>query len=181
MIKNFLEFVKESKNIYDFGCVLLRLKLDNWNDVTSIIDDEDLYKPEDPSFGLEKSPHITVFYGLHSDINHEKVEDCIQKWKDKDFEISVDKIDFFENEEFDVIKFSVDCNDNLKKFNSDLSKFPNSNRFKDYKPHITIAYLKKGVLDKYKGIRKKIDFKLKDIEYSQPNGSKKYFKIESEI
>lgn len=156
---------------------MIRLDVKNWDDITSFIDKEDLYKPRDESFGITKEPHITVFYGLHSDINHEEVEKCINKWKDLDFDININKIDFFENEEFDVIKFSVDCNENLKNFNKELSKFPNSNMFKDYKPHITIAYLKKGNLEKYRGYNKEIDLSIKDIEYSKPDGSLKFFKM----
>jgi 2'-5' RNA ligase len=49
---------------------------------------------------------------------------------------------FFENKDFDVVKFNVKKSYILQELH-ELSTMPNSNKFKDFTPHITIAYVKK--------------------------------------
>ncbi len=64
--------------------------------------------------------------------------------------------------------------DNL---NKEISKLPNNDKFIDYKPHITIAFLlpgkgKKYINDNFKGVAK--PYKLL---YSKSNGDKIYINI----
>lgn len=56
----------------------------------------------------------------------------------------------FENEEYDVLYFSVETGNNLLgKANELLRTLPHESMYKDYIPHATIAYLKKGMGKKY--------------------------------
>ena len=55
----------------------------------------------------------------------------------------------FENLEFDVVKLGVIKTPKLEEINKRLSELPNSNQFPEYKPHITLAYVKKGSGQKY--------------------------------
>jgi 2'-5' RNA ligase len=60
-----------------------------------------------------------------------------------------------------VLKFDVESED-LNKLNKVFSDYPNTNKFPDYHPHCTIAYLKSGKAAKY--IKKAKDLVNMDIK-----------------
>ena len=55
--------------------------------------------------------------------------------------------------------------------------FPNTQTFKDYHPHITIAYVKKGEGKKYVQKVKTFETTFNESVYSGPDGKKKKFKL----
>lgn len=166
-LKSFKLF--EDKN-YDYGCVMVDVPVKNWEEITSFIDNQDLYIVEnDNTYGLQDRPHLTLLYGLHKEVTSEMVEDVLKDVKP--FDIEIDGVDIFENEDYDVVKFNIKKTDILQSIFDDLSKLPNSNSFKDYKPHITIAYVKKGTGKKY--IKPNYKWQVNDIDditYSMTNG-----------
>lgn len=173
MIKKYLQFIKESKK-NRLGCVMLEVPVNNWSEITSIIDKKDVYKKS--GFGIEDNPHLTLFYGLHKEVSDEKVKKVLDN--KKDFNIEIQGIDIFENDEFDVVKFNVKKTKELQNIFNEFSNLPNSNEYPDYQPHITIAYVKKGKGKKY--TNKNYKHKVKNasnIIYSKPNGSKLKFKL----
>nr|HPI82665.1 2'-5' RNA ligase family protein [Candidatus Paceibacterota bacterium] len=102
------------------------------------------------SYGLEEQPHITVVYGIHEDeIDPETVASVI-KANMKPLTVTIDEIDIFEGKEYDVVKYNVPVNDQLKKYRELFLKFPNTQTFPEYHPHMTIAYVKPGMGKKYK-------------------------------
>jgi 2'-5' RNA ligase len=160
------------------GCVMVFLSLDKskWDEMQDIIDDEDLYEPEDETgFGKEKEQHVTILYGLHNDIPDEDVEKEIDKIKIP--KIKLGKISSFENDKFDVLKYDVESDD-LGKLNEKFKKFPYTNSYKDYHPHVTIAYVKKGsaknYIDKLNKVAE-IEVTPDEIVYSKANGTKKRY------
>jgi hypothetical protein len=162
-IKNYIQFIKESINGHKYGCVMVEVPVSNWDEITSSIDKEDIYESNegDPK-GIQKNPHLTLLYGLHDDVTEDEVNG----------------IDIFENDKFDVVKFNVNPQGSLQYLFDELSKFPNSNQFSDYKPHITLCYTKKGTGKKY--IRDDYRYKVNNVKkicYSLPNGKKFYFDI----
>lgn len=166
---------------YEFGCVMIDVPVKNWNEITSFINTDDIYTVSDnDTYGLQVRPHLTLLYGTHKEVTSDQVSDIIKDvmfdWRNKPIEIEINGIDIFENENFDVVKFNVVKNDILQNLFDELSKLPNSNKFFDYRPHITICYTKKGMGKKY--IRK-YSHKLSSnkICYSMTNGDKIYFKI----
>jgi 2'-5' RNA ligase len=76
--------------------------------------------------------------------------------------IEVDGIGVFENKDYDVVKFNVNPDGSLQELHDKLSEFPNSNSFPDYKPHITLAYIKKGLGKKY--IRNDYKYTVKNVD-----------------
>jgi 2'-5' RNA ligase len=88
-------------------------------------------------------------------------------------------ISAFSNEKFDVLKFDVDSED-MHKMNAKFKKFPHTNNFPDYHPHVTIAYLKPKTADKYikkmKGMED-MPIKLDKLVYSKPDGDKKTYEL----
>jgi hypothetical protein len=167
---------KNHKN--EYGCLMVYLDVakEDWNKLQDMIDDEDLYiDKQDPSYGREKEPHTTALFGFHADINYEDLEKEIDKVKTP--KIGFKGISAFSNEKFDVLKFDVDSDD-MHKMNAKFKKFPHTNSFPDYHPHVTIAYLKPKTADKYiKKMKEMKDMPIKvdKLVYSKPNGGKKTY------
>jgi 2'-5' RNA ligase len=175
MIKKWNQFIKEN-NQYDFGCVMLDVPIKNWEKITNTIDKNDIYNSE--GYGLERKPHLTILYGLSEDITLEDVKSKLDKFGP--IEVKIDNIGFFDtNEEFDVVKFDVIKTDQLEEMFQSLSTLPNKNEFPNYKPHITISYLKKGCGKKYSRKINKNLGRLEKIIFSKPNGEIKSFKLKN--
>jgi 2'-5' RNA ligase len=174
-IKNYTQFIKESSG-YEYGCVMVEVPVSNWDEITSIIDPEDIYTESgDDNYGIQKNPHLTLLYGIHDDVTPEQVQSVFDNF-DGDINIEVNGIDIFENEKFDVVKFNVNPQGSLQELHDKLSQFPNSNQFNDYKPHITLCYTKKGTGKKYVKTDYKYSVKnVNKITYSLSNGEKVYF------
>ena len=195
-IKNYIDFINESKH-HEFGCVMLEVPVSNWNEITSSIDTSDIYtKKDDSTYGIQKDPHITLLYGYDNSITPEMVKDVIgdvrlniegdyddvsdrieiERISSEPIEVEIDGIDIFENKDFDVVKFNVKKSFILQELHDELSTMPNSNKFKEYTPHITIAYVKKGTGKKY--IREyKHKVKVDTVIYSMPSGKEVKFKL----
>ena len=89
-----------------------------------------------------------------------------------DFKVQIDGVSLFENPEFDVVKLGVIKTPKLEEVNKRLSELPNSNQFPEYKPHITLAYVKKGSGQKYADPNYKYQIKnISKIVYSRPDNS----------
>lgn len=177
-LKNYIEFIKESSGQHKWGCVMIEFTINNWNEITSMIDPNDVYEePGDTTHGIEDTPHVTILYGLHPEVTDQQVKEIFDNFQGQ-INVEVDGIDIFENPKFDVVKFNVKKDDSLQYLHDELSKLPNSNEYPDYKPHITICYVKKGTGKKY--VNPKYKYKVSDINrvvYSKPNGQKTYISI----
>jgi hypothetical protein len=175
-VKKYIQFVKESTG-YKLGCVMVEVPVSNWNEITSIINKDDLYEVEGENYGIQDNPHLTLLYGLKPNITKEQVEQVLEKSVDGEkIEIEIENIGLFENDNFDVVKFNIKKTEQLQKLFDSLSELPNENTFPDYKPHMTIAYVKKGLGKKYtKPYSHKVSSN--DICYSMANGEKIYFEI----
>lgn len=173
-IKKYMQFIKEATDHkHEYGCVMLGLESPEWKNITDTIDPDDIYNhPTDPTYGIEENPHVTLLYGIHSDVDDSEVEKIINNLKGQNLSLDILGIESFTNKDFDVVKFGVNPSDQLKSINKEFSKLPNTNKFPDYKPHITIGYTKPGTAQKYVDPNKKIDFKIKDIVYSKASGEK---------
>lgn len=114
------------------------------------IPDSELYGDLDPSWSddaREQEPHVTTLFGLHDPDSSEAAR-LIQKAEP--ITVTLGKTSLFHGDKYDVLKVDVSGTD-LHALNKKLQELPNTNTYPDYKPHITIAYLKKGEGDKYAG------------------------------
>jgi tRNA nucleotidyltransferase/poly(A) polymerase/2'-5' RNA ligase len=131
----------------EYGCLMLFLDVPIWNKITSIINKEDIYNKE--GYGIEKEPHLTILYGFHDEVT---ADDVFNLYKEnaplKPIEVLLSGISVFENPEYDVVKFDAHS-DILTKMNEVMKQLPNTSKFPDYHPHVTIAYVKKGEGQKY--------------------------------
>lgn len=160
MITNLKKFVeslkdessKEEKPKYEYGCVMLQLTGNEewWENILSLIADEDLYVDEENPgrYGKEHEPHVTIKYGLHDwEFQISELKKEIEGWGE--IEGTLQDITLFENELFDVVKFDV-ISDRLCELNKEVSDgYPCTDSFPNYHPHCTIAYVKKGMGSKY--------------------------------
>ncbi len=114
------------------------------------IPDKDLYiDPDDPSYGREDEPHITVRYGMET----VDVKDIAPAFEGlPPIKVKAGKVSIFEADDYDVVKIDIESPDLLaaNKKVGDTVSLPGET-FKDYKPHATIAYVKKGEGQKYVG------------------------------
>jgi hypothetical protein len=113
------------------------------------IADDDLYIDEKDGCGRETEQHVTVLYGLTDSTPPEELTKIVESTKP--FLIEFAGVSIFENEKYDVIKIGV-VSEGLHNLQSQIRKAcPNENKFPDYQPHCTIAYVKKGKGKKYAG------------------------------
>lgn len=177
MIKLMELIIEESKR-NKFGCAMLYFSFPEISKLHDAIDVDDLYEEEDDdSFGLEKEPHTTLLFGLHSEITKKDIKKILDKYTF--YECKVFNVSLFQNEKYDVLKFDVK-GDNLKEVNKELSNYPHTTDYPDYHPHMTIAYLKSGRGKKYVNMFIKYDefcILPQYAVYSQPDGSKNKISI----
>jgi len=104
---------------------------------------EDVLHKED-GMGREDEIHVTALYGLHSS-EIEPVKKIVDKFSA--FELTLGKISKFDsNPDYDVIKIEI-TGDQIHKLNKALKTMDYTNSFKEFIPHCTIAYVKKGKCD----------------------------------
>lgn len=157
----------EKKATYKYGAIMLNLSCPKLNSIQSQIDKKDLYEDDTDKYGIEQEQHITLLYGTHKEVTKEQVEGILNQF---DFPKSIkgEKVSIFENEKYDVLKFDVEKK-YLSPINKKLKTLPYTNEYPEYKPHMTIAYLKKGEGKKYVDMFKEIkdvDCKVEDVMFS---------------
>lgn len=146
------DLIKESKQTYDYGCVMGFFKFPLMDKIHKTIDENDIYtEDDDNSYGLETEPHITLLYGLHDEVT---IDDIKEKLKGIKFgDCIVYNASLFENPKYDVLKFDVrnpiKYGSFLHSANKRLKELPFTSDYPDYHPHMTIAYLKGGSGKKY--------------------------------
>jgi 2'-5' RNA ligase len=143
------ELLSEGK--HEFGCVMLYTQFPA--EIIKLQDTilpSDLYT-EEGNTGIELEPHCTLLYGLHEGVTLEDVTKVLDKYTFSDLKAYEPSL--FENEKFDVLKYDIGYPTRsgafLHKCNTDLSKYPNTQKFPNYHPHMTVAYLKPGKGQKY--------------------------------
>jgi 2'-5' RNA ligase len=149
MLKIISSMLKASKkgDKYDYSSTQINLpsqlskRIIEWGNKN--IPNSDVYIEDgDKTYGRENDIHVTVKYGLHTTDPNE-IKKAIKEFKT--FKITLDTISQFspKDKDYDVIKIDVESNE-LHSLNAAISKLKNSDEHPTYKPHITIAYVKKG-------------------------------------
>jgi hypothetical protein len=168
---------KTEDQSYSYGCIMGYFG-ENPMDFLSAgredydVKEEDLYDNDEHEYGREIEPHVTLLYGLHQDIDEQDVIDVLKVLK-----MDICKftgISCFKNDKFEVLKWDIDSVD-LALANKLICKlFPYTNKFPDYHPHCTIAYLQPGAGDKYTSRQPNNIVNLPIVKwvYSMANGRK---------
>jgi len=175
MIK-LIDLLREnSQSKYEFGCVMLYFDFPHLFKLQDNINPDDIYEEEgDRTYGLEDEPHCTLLYGLHERVTVEDVEYCtVDSFKFNSQPYTAHNVSCFKNEKYDVLKFDVK-GDILHEVNHMLTQeLPYTTDFPKYHPHLTIAYLKPGLGEKYIKMFKELKYELKPEYIIFSHGDKK--------
>ncbi len=121
-------------------------------------------------YGLEFTPHVTAFYGLHT-CNPLDVAEVVEAGKIGPFEIALGVVSLFNEPAYDVVKVDVESAE-LQMLHTAIGSLPNSNEYPEFVPHLTLAYVKPGWAndmigdDHFSGLKFKID----RVDFSGYNG-----------
>lgn len=115
------------------------------------IPEKNLYVEADGGCGREDEPHVTVRYGLDFAEPPEEFHRLITSWQA--FPIRLAGVSLFKNDKYDVVKLDV-VSEDLVRLNAEIRRqFPSQepDKFPDYHPHMTVAYVQKGTADQLEG------------------------------
>lgn len=132
----------------DYGCLMLDLEVEAWDEIKMMVDPEDIYQGELEYGGLQQTPHITVMYGFHENVRPGEVMSATEI-NPEDIEFNLIELNRFESDLYDVLKFQVSVPE-LTELNTKMSStFDNTQTHEGYNAHVTLAYIKKGLGEKY--------------------------------
>lgn len=96
----------------------------------------------DVDFEFDKYVHITVAFGININTDINLIKEII---KNRPSYFQITELSLFENDNFDIIKFDVISSD-LRILNHIIkSKMEVKSTFYNYHPHLTVAYVPKGM------------------------------------
>lgn len=139
--------IKESWNklikYFDFtGFLMAKVKFPEiLTNVEERISVEDLNEK-----GFENEPHVTILPRFSDNIKESDIKKYLPEIKS--IKAKITGISAFHQKNEDILKYDVESED-LINLNKRLTGIFGSKSEYEYHPHITIAYLRKGVSDKY--------------------------------
>jgi ferritin-like metal-binding protein YciE len=180
------EAFKKSADSYDYQSTQLDLPqaiADKVIEFGQIIPESELYiEPETNGCGRETDIHVSVMYGIDIGVTADEITEVIGEFKP--ITITLGKTSIFECEDYDVVKIEV-TSPELKKLHYLIGDkiSCSGNKFPDYKPHITIAYVKKGMGIKYAGENsfEGTDITINQLIFSNIKGIKTFINPTSNI
>ncbi|MDE2025152.1 MAG: 2'-5' RNA ligase family protein [Patescibacteria group bacterium] len=163
---------------YDYQSTQIDLPAEEAKKITdfaSKIPDDALYIDQKESIpGRETDPHVTVLYGLDNKVTKEDVAAAVGDTAPITVKFGKTSL-FTTNPKYDVLKVDVESQQ-LRSLNSKIDQsLPHpGTTFPEYQPHATIAYLKKGMGEKYanNGVFEGDEVKLPDLTFSKNDGTK---------
>lgn len=148
---NFADVYKKlGININTLGCVMLDIKK---GEIENLLDEEELYySPSKEMFWIKgfvagKVPHLTLLYGLMKSgtLYEPYIKKVLTGWKMKT--VTIDEVSYFdstyEKEPYYCIVAKAKVTPALREGHERLQFLPHIDTFAGYKPHVTIAYIKK--------------------------------------
>ena len=166
--------MKHKKTSREYAFLMVEYETPKFiKDLQNSIKKEELYFEENSNdYGLEKESHVTLVPCLDNDVSLNELKKYLKNISD--YDIILTDISKFECEKFDVLKCAVKSKA-LKDTNKEILKhFDSHSEFKDYTPHLTIAYMQHGMADKYtKNILDKlVHLKPKNFHFSYVENGK---------
>lgn len=163
----------------EYGC-LMAIVDDSFKNTllhvnNSLVSDDILYiDPEDPSYGRDDEPHVTVKFGFDPDLTHDEIKSVIAGIKP--FHIKIIGLSRFQTEKFDVIKYDIEESIQLKTMRKRCDMFPNEDSHPVYHPHMTVAYVKPNTFEE---TRENLNylFPITKMKYSFANDKSEYIKL----
>lgn len=137
------------------------------------VDDQDVVTPSFFDSGKVDDLHITLLWGITGGVVSKRKAEALLSGKSP-IDVESGEVEVFEpNNDYDVVVVRV-SGEGLHVLNSELKDaVPNQQTFPEYKPHMTVAYVKKGSGKKYRDLKfPKTKFVVDTVEYSTKNGKK---------
>jgi hypothetical protein len=125
-------------------------------------------KPDDDSYGYDNEPHVTVKFGYAPDLNKQDLATILRGIKP--FNVILHALTQFNNSDFDVVKFDAES-PVLRELRTRADRFPNQDKFPEYKPHMTLAYVKPNSFGHIKE-KLNISVPIRHFKYSGADGRK---------
>jgi 2'-5' RNA ligase len=168
--------LREDRKSVSRDCIMAMIDHPNWSHILDTVKDDDLYIARDDHYGKTTDPHVTLFYGLDAGtLENVDYYDAIFAYLQQLplLLIRTTGISTFESAQYDVLKFDIELTEQLEKAHNFLKQFPYENAYKNYHPHCTIAYVKKG-LGKYYADKLRHSFSVfcDQIIYSESDGTR---------
>lgn len=144
---------KKGGFVHDHSSTQINLPKKESDEIRSFankIPDTEIYEdPNDDSYGREKEPHVTVRYGMDT-LDPKEIAPAFEGFGP--IKAKMGKVSIFETDKYDVVKVDIESED-LQAANKRVGETVElpGETFKGYKPHATIAYVKKGEGKKYVG------------------------------
>lgn len=160
-----MKHLLEEENIeLEYGALMVDFDLPKWQWFTDkLIDEADLQPQEwmDNCKAKYDSPHVTILYGFLPSVDLQDIKPLLPPVQT--IQVTFDTINIFENPEFDVVKFEGESKQ-LRAINKVVQSVPHADLYDTYNIHMTIAYVKPHVGEKY--IRNITPFALRPYQYS---------------
>ena len=178
-------FLEEAKTIdgYDYSSTQINLPADLAAQVMAWskenVPDAVLTGP-----GREEEPHVTLKYGLLT-TDPEEVRAVLKANPVSPVVVTLGKVSIFDLPEYDVVKIDV-SSPALAVLNEAISKsigmksLPNEDRNPVYRPHITVAYARKGTVGSLVGREdfEGLEFTANEVLFTGKDGTRERMKIE---
>lgn len=162
-----------------FGCLMAVLPTADAAPILSW--SHEMIRPEDlAGDGFENSVHVTVLYGFNPGVSAADVQAVLKMWGRPELRFTLGPIARFDTSlEHDVLKCDVKFDADLRELNTLLvQQFAGklTQTFPDYKPHCTLAYLRKGACPSLNGHAQWEDstYVLKSLVFSLPESTSKF-------
>lgn len=142
----------EADNGYSYSSTQLTLEPEDaqaFLDYGAAIPEGHIYSDDKGKYGRETEPHVTILYGI-KDNNHDAVKDTMAGFNP--ITVRMGKVTTFSNDDrpYDILKVDVHGDQDLQNlYHSIKAGTENHTEWLDYHPHLTVAYLKKGVSHNY--------------------------------
>lgn len=147
--------VKAFGDTHEWGCLMLEAPEDlaaevrAWGEKSVPEGDLFLGDEDDGGYGRENQVHATVSYGIDPSVTPDALRDVLLE-QGVPVELRLGKVSKFSKPEdgYDVIKIEVDS-PHLHRLHEAIEKAVGTpgNTYPDYKPHMTVAYVKPGSCD----------------------------------
>lgn len=171
--------ITEENHKKEYGALMLTVNYKGWDKIMDEFEKSDLYT-EEPGFGLETDPHVTILFGFHENVDLDKLQKLIKSSVKDKIIITIKNRTYFEsvNDKYDVVKYDIESKDLSKLNKLMIDNFDYTSDFPDYHPHMTTAYVLVGKGEKYKTKQEPISIECTEFVYSPPGKKKKtYFKL----
>lgn len=144
-----MKSAREKKWIYDdlgvdfdnLGCIMVKMTKPD----ISLPEWYEYYSPDPKKFWIKgvvaDDAHVSLKYGLFQEVKREHVDAVLEGWELED--IYMKEIVVFDSppgEDYKCIVLAMES-PSLNDANARLSMLPNINTFKEYVPHLTLAYV----------------------------------------